>query len=380
MTVISSRRWNWKSLIPPFFYALAFGLRGLLVPFTNYDTDGYIRWYDFLVQHGRFDALGLDFAIYTPPYLYLLSLASLAGSLVPKIVAIKLIPILFDGINAVLVHKIVRIRYPQGMLPHLAAILFLVAPTIWMNSALWGQIDSLYTCFLLLSVYLLLKDKPDLSVVAFGIAASIKAQAAFLVPFLLLMALKKRIPWRSFLLIPVVYLVMMLPAILAGRSLLDVFTVYLDQANELQIPSFNAPNWYVFVPQSTYQVSMPVGFAVAFLAGLAWLWLSARSQLSLGPGMLVYLSLVSTALVPFLLPKMHDRYFYPADVFSIVAAFHWPRLWFLPVAYQVISGLAYSIFLFDAHRQVALVLATQLNTFVLAYLLWKQSKLTRELA
>ncbi len=47
--------------------------------------------------------------------------------------------------------------------------------------------------------------------------------------------------------------------------------------------------------------------------------------------------------------------------------------------YHFDGAIACSVFLFDAPRQVSLVLATQLNTFVLAYLLWKQGKLTREL-
>ena len=37
---------------------------------------------------------------------------------------------------------------------------------------------------------------------------------------------------------------------------------------------------------------------------------------------------MSVALVPFLLPKMHDRYFYPADIFSLLAAFYMPEFGF----------------------------------------------------
>ncbi len=377
----SSKRRNWSSVIAvSLFCLLALGLRFLLIPFTNYDTDGYVRWYDFIVQHGRFKSLGMNFAIYTPPYLYLLSLATFTQSFLPKIVAIKLIPVLFDLVNAILVYKIVRLKHPTGNIPFGASVAFLFAPTIWINSAFWGQIDSLYTCFLLLSLYFILREKSYPAMFAFGVSASIKAQAAFLIPFLVVMALKKRIPWRSFLIIPIVYLGMMLPAVLAGRSLPDVFTIYLNQANELQIPSFNAPNWYVFVPQSTYRISMPIGFAVAIAVGILWVVVTARRKFSFEPGRLVYLSLVSVALVPFLLPKMHDRYFYPADAFSLLTAFYWPNLWFVAAAYQVISSLAYSIFLFDANRQIALVLATQLNTFILVYLLWKQGKITRETA
>lgn len=367
-----------KTIIIAVFYVLAFSLRFFLLRYTNIDTDGYVRWYDFISQRGQFYALGENFAIYTPPYLYLLSLSTLTVAFLPKIVAIKLIPITFDLINSFIVYKIVRLKYPGRNVPLLAASIFLIAPTVLINSALWGQIDSLYTCFLLIAIYYILIDKPLPAMISYGISAAVKAQAAFLAPFLILLAFKKRIPWWSFGLLPIVYLAVMLPAILAGRSVFDVFTIYLNQANEFQIPSFNAPNWYIFAPQSSYNYVLSVGLAVSILILSAWIWVCVRRKFLLRSDILLYLSLMSVILVPFLLPKMHDRYFYPADVFSIVTAFFLPNLWFVAVAYQIISSLAYSIFLFDAPRQISLILATQLNTYFIVYLLWKQTKLIRE--
>jgi hypothetical protein len=47
------------------------------------------------------------------------------------------------------------------------------------------------------------------------------------------------------------------------------------------------------------------------------------------------------AVVPFILPKMHDRYFFAADLMSIGLAFTNRRLWFVPVLFQCSSLLAY---------------------------------------
>jgi Gpi18-like mannosyltransferase len=85
------------------------------------------------------------------------------------------------------------------------------------------------------------------------------------------------------------------------------------------------------------------------------------------------MGLVSVALVPFVLPKMHDRYFYPADVFSLLAAFYMPELWFVPILYQVISTLAYMVFLFNV-PVVATEIAAVLNTVTIIFLVWKQSR------
>src|SRR5687768_16374589 len=103
---------HWKSYIPVMgLIGLAVVLRLLLIPFTNYDTDGYFRWYDFIVRNGIRSALGQNFAIYTPPYIYLLSLVTLGKSLISKIVAIKLIPIFFDLVNAFIIFKILHLKY-----------------------------------------------------------------------------------------------------------------------------------------------------------------------------------------------------------------------------------------------------------------------------
>jgi hypothetical protein len=61
----------------------------------------------------------------------------------------------------------------------------------------------------------------------------------------------------------------------------------------------------------------------------------------------VLLGATSAVLVPFLLPSMHERYFYLAEVLTVIAAFYVPRrLWYVPVLVQVSSFLAYLKVLF----------------------------------
>jgi len=42
---------------------------------------------------------------------------------------------------------------------------------------------------------------------------------------------------------------------------------------------------------------------------------------------------------------MHERYFYPADALSLIAAFFNPDLWIVPFAFQLSSGLASAVYL-----------------------------------
>jgi Gpi18-like mannosyltransferase len=56
--------------------------------------------------------------------------------------------------------------------------------------------------------------------------------------------------------------------------------------------------------------------------------------------------LVSVLLLPFTLPHMHDRYFFAADVVSIIYAFLRPRHFFVPIIVGAASLFSYFPFLF----------------------------------
>ena len=60
--------------------------------------------------------------------------------------------------------------------------------------------------------------------------------------------------------------------------------------------------------------------------------------------------LASTVLIaiPFFLPSMHDRYFFLADVFTIVTSFLVSRYWPVAVLMQVSSLVAYAAYLWSS--------------------------------
>ena len=354
-------------------FIIGLACRVLALPAISNDMYvAYLPWYDYLRTHGL-QAIATNFSAYTPPYLYLLWLATLTSKFLPKIVAIKFISIIADTVGAIFVYRIVRLKYPGGLKSLLAGVLFWTLPTVMLNSSAWGQADALYTLFLLACLYYLLTDTPLLGVAAFGIAITIKAQAVFIAPLLAILFFKKRIPWRYFLIVPLVYLLLDLPASLLGRPLLAIFTIYSSQAAAFQELSMNAPNLYIFISNVPYGLGTMIGSAAALLIVGYWIWQNVRRQWIIHSQELVLASLVSVAIVPFLLPKMHDRYFYPADVFSLLAVFYLPELWFIPVLYQIISSLAYIVYLFNASVELTQVAAI-VNTITLLFLVWKQSQ------
>jgi hypothetical protein len=48
-----------------------------------------------------------------------------------------------------------------------------------------------------------------------------------------------------------------------------------------------------------------------------------------------------------------------------------PELWFLPILYQIISSLAYIVFLFNTPPLLTQIAAV-LNTLTIGFLVWKQ--------
>jgi Gpi18-like mannosyltransferase len=57
---------------------------------------------------------------------------------------------------------------------------------------------------------------------------------------------------------------------------------------------------------------------------------------------LLNVTLVFALAIPFLLPEMHERYFYLADVVSIIFAFYFPRYFYIAVVIQLCSLLSYA--------------------------------------
>ena len=352
-------------------FTLGLFARLLFLPARTLDMLSYIQWYDQIAREGLLRALSDQFIGYNPPFIYLLWLATLTRSFLPKIWAIKLIPLTFDVLNTTIVYQVVRTHFPNSLKPLLAALLFWIAPTILINSSLWGQTDALYTCFLLLAVLFLLKERPIAGVIAFALSLAVKAQAVFLAPLLGVLFFKKRIPWYAFLLVPPVYAIFFLPPLLTGK-LDSLFSTYTTQGETFARASMNAANLYFLLPRDAYQASLWIGIPLAALLLLTWVLFYGLKRYTFTQAILVLTSLVSVALTPFLLPKMHDRYFYPADALSIVTAFFVPGTWFLPIAYQVISLLSYLPYLFNLRAEFIIPWAVMVNVIAIGFLLWKQ--------
>jgi Gpi18-like mannosyltransferase len=326
---------------------LALLLRKQLLPIHSLDYNVFLsRWYDFIKSHGGIKALKYNFSNYNVPYLYLLVIATHLPLV--KITAIKSISILFDFILAGFVYLIVRIKYEKSSLPVIAALIVLFLPTVFVNSSLWAQCDSIYTAFLLGGLYFLLCKKPFWAFIFFGVAFAFKLQAIFLFPLFFVLWMVGKIRLRYFLIIPFVYIISICPAYLLGRNFVDMLTIYLTQANYPPNPlSANAPNFFQLIPVPVQQLypwsHVGVFLTLGVVLILSFIVLASKKKIT--NEIVLKLAFAFVLILPFFLPEMHQRYFYVADVFSLVYAFYLPKYFYIPILVQICSLESYTGFL-----------------------------------
>lgn len=315
-------------------------VRAACLGYTTSDTFQFLLpWYDYARDHGV-ASLGVAFTNYTPVFTYLLLAATSLDGLVPPLALIKAISFTFEFGCAVTAYRLVATLSPDPWRAALAFCVVWLLPGVLHNGALWGQADAIWTFSLLLTLLGLLRDRPVWAMLAFAAAFAVKAQAVFLGPVLFGLALRGRVPWASFGLIPLVYAAAAIPVLMAGRPVADVLTIYLDQAHAFRLLSTSAANLYMFAPEAWYGIGVWVCMALAALCGLALAIAIARVERLTGET-LVFAAAFSLMLMPFVLPKMHERYFYAFELLVVVVACLHPVFWRVVILSQITSALAY---------------------------------------
>jgi len=329
---------------------LALLLRYPLLDFESRDYRAFLsKWYDVIKLRGFFPSFRYSFSNYTPLYLHMLAVATLLP--IAKLHAIKFISIVFDFVAAVFAHRLVRERYPNSLLPAYAALAVLFAPTVFFNGALWGQCDVIYASMILASLFYLMRCQYGAALFLYGVSFSLKLQSLFILPVYVLLWLKREFSITKFLHIPFVYFLTIIPSLLAGRPLLDLIGIYFHQAKGRRV-SMQAANLYQWFPRAERYFSLfnPAGLAFTAFVVLALLFIVHRGLRGrrMDRETLIQLALLSALVVPFFLPRMHERYFFLADLLSIVYAFYFPKHLFVPIAVILCSLFSYFPFLFGA--------------------------------
>lgn len=333
------RYMEWRRLWPQWaMIAVAaitgIGIRRALRPHITSDYTVYmVDWWNQLQAQG-FAGLGEEIGNYNTPFLYLL----LAGTVLPwdGLYVIKLIAASFDVIMAVGVGAIVWTVKRNSLAAAFAGVTTFLAPEVLLNSGLWGQLDSMHTAAIVWTLFFIIRGYPLPAWVLYFTALQFKTQAIFFLPVMFLAFIWQKHRWWTPLAGLVAGLLWWVPALIAGRSpasLVGIFINHTRAAIDLQL---NAANLYQWVPNSLFDLMNPAGvlLAVGVFAVVTARYLTA-------PTALLQTAAVYGLLAPFLLPQMHDRYFYAGTVVVLVCALLDRRYWAPAAVLQFTAVVTY---------------------------------------
>jgi Gpi18-like mannosyltransferase len=344
---------------------LALALRYTLLNFKIIDYFLYTgHWYDYLKLHG-FQGFRNDFSNYNLPYLYLLFITTLLP--ISKIVAIKGISIVFDFILSYGVFLVVKHFNAKHYLPHFAALITLFLPTVFLNSSMMGQCDSIYTAFIVFSFYFSLKRRFTLMWVMWAVAFAFKLQAVFFLPLLLIIGLRHRVWLKSLICLPVL-VAFALPALVLGRSLSSILDIYTSQVGYFPNLTLYAPNFYQWIPPNHFFAILNRPGIILTAAIVLFIVLLVYYFNKYSDKQLLLAATLILLVVPFFLPQMHERYFYPAEIFVLIAAFTYrPVIWYVPLM-QFVTLCAYTPVLFNAKPVLPLSIAAIFVLIIISHL------------
>jgi len=273
-------------------------------------------WFAHIVHHGPVRAFAHPFSNYEPAYLYLPAIGSLAHGLLATMSIIKILSVLGTLFLAAAVADLLK----AAGVDRRGALLVLILPSVAINDGLLAQCDALWAGSCILALAAMIRGATLRAMIWCGVAIAFKAQAAFMAPVIVGAMMGRRAPLWQWLVPALVFLATLVPPFLLGWPAMKLLTVYLNQASIDQLAGRLANPWMfgtVFGEDVARQWFV-LGYVGAGLAALAIAALAARNPRD--PKLLILLGALAGTAIPFLLPKMLERYYFLGDVMTLALA------------------------------------------------------------
>ncbi|WP_127578676.1 phospholipid carrier-dependent glycosyltransferase [Paenibacillus koleovorans] len=276
------------------------------------------------------------FVDYPPGYIYILyaigairELFSLANDSTSFTMLIKLPAMLADiGIGYLLYRIAIERKFSSAAAVSIS-LLYIFNPMAIVNSAAWGQVDSVFTLVILYAVYLLVQGRLPLSAAVFAFAILIKPQALMLGPLLLFAVIHRR-SWTVFLKCVgyglAVIAVLAVPFTIHKPGgplwLVELYTGTLSQYPYASLNAFNlygllGGNWQptsktlLFIPYSIWSVILVAATVVA----CAYLYFKSKADET----KLYFIGFLLSVSVFMMTVKMHERYMFYGVVLGLAS-------------------------------------------------------------
>lgn len=296
--------------------ALAMLARVSFMERSSGDYDIYLADWIAKLAAGSFgEGMKANIGEYNVLYQYILFVITRLG--VPALYAVKAVSFIGD---AFLAGACAQLAGRKNALIAFGAALLL--PTLVLNGGMFAQCDSLYACCALWGLALALNNKPAGSAACFALSLSFKLQSVFILPVVVVLWAGRKLRVREALIFVLTLIAVILPALAGGKSVGDIVRIYTAQTGLYTGLTYNAANFFGMMETNGLDVYAYGNFGMALAFGacaLLLVWGVGRAQ-EMEDEEYVRLALLLVLMIVFLLPRMHERYFYLATPLSIALA------------------------------------------------------------
>ena len=302
--------------------------------FADYESPDYIYFLSDWVREYRTLSINECFiqqvGNYPPLYNYFLIAFSRMN--ISDLYLIKTLSFYCEVVTAIFAVKIIAlVKQDKFNFAYLG--IFLLLPIFFTNSSQWAQCDTMYTMCAVIGIYYALRGKSIPCFIAIGVGLAAKMQILFIFPVGLILLLAKRpdggryIRWRFIWLVPVFFIIFSSLQVCFGGSVLKVFNIYLNQAtvgNEGQALNGHCANAllpFINIAKGSAAYYILLVLFIGITAALD-IFIVVHSLKSSGRVLdaekIVFLCILLPLTSVFFMPKMLDRFFYIAEMFSAI--------------------------------------------------------------
>lgn len=337
------------------------------------DMNAWIGWSNRIFTVGFKDFYN-SWCDYLPSYLYVLwfwkflqnNLLVLGISL-PAQVFYKLPSILADLGTGYLIYKFLAKKKPR--LGLLALIFWLFNPAVWINSSLWGQADSFFSFFLVLSFYLFRAKNYLLTALVLAFASLIKPLGFLLLPFYGVILLKEKNYYQIFksgLVFLIVSLLLFVP-FTSGNFWGFIWARFSQTLGQYPYSSLNAFNFWGVLGKM-WVSDQQIRWLGMIIFGLVYIFCLTRAYFRKTDlyRQSFLISVIFWAAFLFL-TRMHERHLFYMFPFLVLAAAEFSSLWivyFLSSAVYTLNLYYAFVWLNDDFHQVLNTVSTQVLSLI----------------
>jgi len=272
---------------------------------------------------------GTGFVDYPPGYIYVLYITGfitdvfkIDTSSVLYNFMLKIPSMLCDVLTAAVIYKFAKTKVSGNKAAALCAV-YAFNPMVYLTSALWGQVDSVFALFIVLALIALYDKKHVLSACIYAIALLVKPQALVLFPvyiFYIISFIKNggvkavKTAVISAACGAAVFFALLIP-FSPSRGFSWVFELYYNTLSSYPYATLNAPNFYGMIGANGADIAGTPYSAVSFGFIILICAISAFVYFKKGNNIFASATLLISGMYV-LAAKMHERYIFP--VFALL--------------------------------------------------------------